>query len=82
MHGLYYDLTNVTKLKIQFNTITWTLCGLFFWPKMNHSLVHMPYFQLVGRLCRLCRLFIMYIINLPHSSWIINLSLESYLPMD
>jgi hypothetical protein len=81
MHGLYYDLTNVTKLKIQFNTITWTLCGLFFWPKMSHSLVHMPYFQLVGRLCRLYCLFIMYIINLPHSSWIPK-DLESYLPMD
>jgi hypothetical protein len=42
IHGFYYDLTNVTKLKIQFNTITWTLCGIFFSPIMCHSLVHMP----------------------------------------
>ncbi len=41
-HGLYYNLTNVTKIKIQFKTITWTLCGLFFCPEMSQSLVHIP----------------------------------------
>jgi hypothetical protein len=29
IHGFYYNLTNVVRLKIQFNIRTWTLCGLF-----------------------------------------------------
>jgi hypothetical protein len=47
IHGLSHNLTNVTRIKIQFNTITWTLCGIFFCPKMNHSLVHMPQPQFI-----------------------------------
>jgi hypothetical protein len=36
------QLNQCYHVKIQFNTIKWTLCGLFFCPKMSHSLVHIP----------------------------------------
>ncbi len=52
IHGFYYDLTNVTKLKIQFNTIIWTLCGLFFLPRISHSLVHMPLMCIIQNMLR------------------------------